>query len=102
MVPPGLQRAGLLGGVHDGHADPVLDAVGGVVELQLDRHRGVQALGQPVQPDQRGAADQLGDVVINPCHGMSSIRWSVLEKPCEPAADTAAGARSSLSSCMRG
>ena len=64
----GLERAGLLRGVNNGDADTVLDAVGRVVELELDGHLGVQALGQAVEPDQRSAADKLGDVVVDPCH----------------------------------
>ena len=73
----GLEGTGLLRGVDDGDADAVLDAVGRVVELQLDGHSGVQAFGQPVQPDQRSAADQLGYIVIDPCH--VCIRLSVEE-----------------------
>ena len=64
----GLEGTGLFGGVDDGHADAVLDAVGRVVELKLDGDGGIQALAEPVQPDQRGAADQLRYIVIDPCH----------------------------------
>ena len=64
----GLEGTGLLGSVDDGDADPVLDAVGRVVELQLDGHGGVKAFGQPVQPDQRSSAHQLGYIVIDRCH----------------------------------
>ena len=41
----GLERTGLLGRVDDRDADAVLHAVGRVVELELDRHGGVEAFG---------------------------------------------------------
>src|SRR5690606_31557954 len=44
--------------------------VGRVVELQLDGDLPGQALGQPVEPDERGAADGLGDVVQQGGHAM--------------------------------
>src|SRR5699024_3620047 len=39
--------------------------VGRVVELQLRDDRAGQALGESVELDQRGAADQVGDVVVD-------------------------------------
>ncbi len=67
-----LDLAGLLGGVDHGHADPVLDAVGRVVELQLGDHVRPGALRQAAQAHQRGVADQLGDVVGD-AHWTTSI-----------------------------
>ena len=48
----------------DRDPDPVLDRVGRVVELELGDHRRM-GVGQAVQPDQRGPADQSGDVVVD-------------------------------------
>jgi hypothetical protein len=58
----GLEFTGLLGGVHDGNADAVLDAAGRVVELELGEHCGGGIAGQAVQLHQRGAADGFGNV----------------------------------------
>ena len=68
IVPPGLSWPERLGGVDHRDADAVLDAVGRVVELQLGRDRGAGALADPVEPDQGGVADELGDVVVD-AHG---------------------------------
>src|SRR5690606_39889563 len=70
----GGQRTGPLGGVDDGDAHPVLDGVGGVVELQLGQDRGLEALGEAVETHERGAADECGDVVVDTCHGGSFTR----------------------------
>src|SRR5665647_212641 len=60
-----LELAGLLGGVDDRHADAVLHRAGRVVELELgcDGRSGTGA--QPVDPDERGVADDGRDVVMN-------------------------------------
>src|SRR5665647_1276054 len=60
-----FELAGTLGGVDDRHADPVLHGTSRVLELELggDRRSGTRA--QPVDPDERGVADDGGDVVMN-------------------------------------
>jgi len=60
--PARLQGAVSLGCIDDGHADAVLDRVGGVVELELAEHRGVGIAVEPVDLDEGCAADQLGRV----------------------------------------
>ena len=56
----------LLDGVVDHRgADPVLHRVEGVVALVLDRDPARQPLPQPVEPDQWGVADGLGDVLVD-------------------------------------
>ena len=82
-----LQLAGLLGGVDDGLADAVLDAVGRVVELQLRDDGAGQALGNAVQLHQRGAADEVGDVLVDGhpgCPFGSRVRrWASLQPVAE-------------------
>jgi len=63
MIVSGLMRPAFSGRVDHGHPDPVLDAVGGAVELELGHHLPRRALGQAPDPHQRGIADQLRDVV---------------------------------------
>jgi hypothetical protein len=53
----GSELAGLLGRVDHGDADAVLDAVSGVIELQLGSHLGDGAFGHPAQVHQRGIAN---------------------------------------------
>src|SRR6476620_9211857 len=55
-------------------ATPVLDRTGRFVELQLGHDGCIQSLRQLVQPDERGVADQLRDVVVDLCHE-SSWAW---------------------------
>ena len=69
----GLELAGRLGGVDDRDADAVLDRVGRVVELELaDDGRG-GSVGDLVDADQRGVADERRRVVVDACHGSSSV-----------------------------
>jgi hypothetical protein len=72
----GMDLAGRLGRFDHGQADAVFHAVGRVAVFQLDQHFGVQALGQSMQPYQRGAADQFSNVVGN-FHGKTSARWGI-------------------------
>jgi len=54
---------GRLHGVDHGDTDPVLDAGGGIEELELAKMAALTPLqvGQPPQPHDRGVADRLGD-----------------------------------------
>src|SRR5699024_6883824 len=61
----GLQLPGLLGRVDHGHADAVLDGAGGVVELELRDDGGLDLVTEVVQLHERGATDQLGDVLVD-------------------------------------
>src|SRR6478609_13704 len=72
--PARWQLAGTFRCVDDGDPDPVLDRTGRVVELQLGHDGCIQSLRQLVQPDERGVADQLRDVVVDLCHE-SSWAW---------------------------
>ena len=57
-----LEAAGGDRVVDDGRADAILDAVCRVGRLELGDDVRLEALGQGVETDQRGAADGLGDV----------------------------------------
>jgi hypothetical protein len=66
-----LQLAGRFGRIDDGDAEAVLDAGGGVVELQFREHGGAESLGDLVQAHQRGVSEDLGDVVVDALrHGL--------------------------------
>ena len=71
-VLPWREQAVALGRLDHGEADAVLDAVGGVLALELGEHLGAlrQSRGHAVQPHERGASDQGGDVACDP-HGVS-------------------------------
>ncbi len=64
-------EAGGLCRVDHADADAVLDAVGRVEELQLGQDGGPSPVGDLVQTDERGVADQLGDVVGD-AHGVAA------------------------------
>ena len=64
----GLELAGCLGGVDDRDAQAVLDARGGVVELELRQHVAADALRDAVQAHQRGVAEGRGDVGVDAGH----------------------------------
>ena len=68
----GLQRARRLGRVDDADAEAVLHARGGVVELELGEDGRLGAVGHAVQPHERRATEDLGDVVEDLGHGASS------------------------------
>ena len=57
-----------LGGVDHRHADPVLDAAGRVVGLELAEQLGAAVRGQAGQPDHRRVADEVGQVVRDRPH----------------------------------
>src|SRR6478736_5226558 len=69
----GPQLARALRRVDDRDADAVLHRAGGVVELELADDRRVDALGQLVDPHQRGVADELRRVVVDACHVSPSL-----------------------------
>src|SRR5665647_1371374 len=60
-----FELAGLLGGVDDRHPDAVLHGAGRAEELELGGDRRSCARAQPVDPDERGVADDGRDVVMN-------------------------------------
>ena len=55
------------------HADAVLDAAQRVERFELGDDGGVEVRRQPVEPHQRRVADELGDVVSDPCHVKASL-----------------------------
>ena len=70
----GLQCAGGFRSVHDGHAESILDAGRGIVELELGQNRGTKSSADGVESDQRGVAKSFGDVLVNAAgHGQASF-----------------------------
>ena len=61
----GLDLAIALGGLDHGQADAVLHAAGRVAALQLGDYGGGGSLGDPVQLNQRCAADQIRDFLCD-------------------------------------
>jgi hypothetical protein len=59
----GADLAGPFGRLDHRQADPVLDAVGRTVELELGEEVGARALAQAPDAHQRGITDQFSDVV---------------------------------------
>jgi hypothetical protein len=60
--PARLDAPVALGGVDHRHADPVLDAAGRVVGLELAEQLGAALRRDAGEPDHRGAADDVGQV----------------------------------------
>ncbi len=71
----GPQLTGLLGGLDHLQRDPVLHRPAGVEVLHLGQHGGRDALGHRREPDERGVADEVADVLC------------VLHAPSIPAPD---------------
>ena len=71
IVPPGCSAPDALGRVDDRDAEPVLDAGGGVVELELREHRGAGAVGHAVELHERRRAEGLGDGRVDASHALS-------------------------------
>ena len=57
-----FQQAVALGGVDDVPRDAILGRAAGVEVLDLREHRRVDAVGDGVERDERGVADEVGDV----------------------------------------
>ncbi len=68
--PAGLEVATPLGVLDDGEPDPVLDRPAGVGVLRLAVDGGADAGADPAEPDERGPADGLEDVVVGRLVGM--------------------------------
>ena len=64
----GVQLAGCLGGIDDRDAQAILDAGGGVVELELRQNGAADALRDAVEAYQRGVAEGRGDVGMDAGH----------------------------------
>ena len=92
----GLEQALALGLLDHGQGGAVLHAATGVEHLELDRHGARQALGHPVQPQQRRVPDEVDERVgdLRRCrrfgHGASRVGWK-RPRPYPPACDAAAG-----------
>ena len=60
--------AGGFSGIKHGHGDAIFDAVAGVEELQFGHHSGLGTSGEAIQANQRGIANQRGNV-LGDVHG---------------------------------
>jgi hypothetical protein len=63
------EQPALLGVPHQGRADAALHRIGRVAPLDLGQHGGAGAIGDAVEPDQRGVADGKCVVLIPSGHG---------------------------------
>ena len=72
-----IELAGSLSRVNDRRSDTVLDARGRVIELELGQYGGLGVREQFIDLDQRGIADELGNVVSDLRHGDKFFRLTI-------------------------
>ena len=69
--------------IQHGGANAVLDGVGGIVEFKFCDDLGDGAFGDAVQANERGVADQVGDVVGDFHEKLLNDGWLLNNKPVE-------------------
>ena len=74
IVPPGLQLPLALGGLDHRHPDPVLVRAAGVQVLELREQRRRDVAADPVEPDDRRAADEVEQRWVLAGHRGASLR----------------------------
>ena len=75
-----LELASVLGSLNNSQTDAVLHGVSWVGGLDLQQHISLVTLGELIELDQRGIADELGDVFVNLRH-FSGLPFLVANQP---------------------